>query len=218
MILLDLLFPNRCLECNRIIPQSEVICELCFDQIPFTHHNFSDTNILLEKSRLLFPVHNAVALMHFEEAGVGQKTIHQLKYSRRQKIGKTLADWAISRFDFSTLQIDLIVTVPLHPRKLRERGFNQLHYFANLLANALEKPCDHRLIERNFYKKAQAQKRHREQRNFNENLFSLTKPVENQHILIIDDVYTTGNTISAVAWQILNSGNNKVSIFLIAMD
>lgn len=217
MFLLDLLFPNRCLECNRIIHQDEVVCELCFSQIHFTHHHYSESNLLKEKCQLFFPVENAFALMQFEDESTSQKIIHQLKYGSREKIGKIIANWTLEKLDFKSLNIDLLVTVPLHPRKAKERGYNQLHLFAETLSKELKIPSDHSLIKRNFYKKAQAKKR-REARSFNENLFSITKSISNQHILLIDDVFTTGNTMSAVAWEILKDGNNKVSVLVMAMD
>lgn len=217
MFLLDLLFPNRCLECNRIIHHDELVCELCFDQIHFTHHLFSQNNLLTDKCRLLFPVENAVALMQFEEESTSQKIIHQLKYNNREKVGKVIANWTLEKLDLINPKFNLLVTVPLHPKKQKERGYNQLHLFADTLSEQLKIPCDHTLIKRNFYKKAQAKKR-KEQRTFNENLFSITKSISNQHVLLIDDVFTTGNTMSAVAWQILKAGNNKVSILVMAMD
>lgn len=217
MILVDLLFPNRCLECNRIIHHNEVVCELCFDQIHFTHHHYSESNLLLEKCRLLFPIENAFALMQFEEESTSQKIIHQLKYGSREKIGRIIANWTLEKIDFSQTKFDLSVTIPLHPKKQKERGYNQLHLFADHLSKELKIPCDHTLIKRNFYKKAQA-KKNREQRIFNEDLFSITKQISNQHILLIDDVFTTGNTMSAVAWQILKEGNNKVSVLVMAID
>ncbi|MGA9212052.1 ComF family protein [Kaistella sp.] len=217
MFLVDLLFPNRCLECNRIIHSDEVACELCFDQIHFTHHQFSESNILTEKCRLLFPVENAFALMQFEEESISQKIIHRLKYGSCEKIGKTIANWTVGRLDLNHSKPDLLVTIPLHPKKLKERGYNQLHSFADELSQQLKIPCNHTLIKRHFYKKAQAQK-NKEQRIFNENLFSITQNISNQHLLLIDDVFTTGNTMSAVAWQILKAGNNKVSVLVMAMD
>jgi ComF family protein len=217
MFLVDLLFPNRCLECNRIIHHDEVVCELCFDQIQFTHHHYSESNLLLEKCRLLFPIERAFALMQFEENSTSQKIIHQLKYGSREKIGRIIANWTLEKIDLSNSKIDFIATIPLHPKKQKERGYNQLHAFADRVSTGLHIPCDHSLIKRNFYKKAQAKKR-REQRTFNENLFSITKKITNQHILLIDDVFTTGNTMSAVAWQILKEGNNKVSVLVMAMD
>ncbi|MDQ0477423.1 ComF family protein [Chryseobacterium sp. MDT2-18] len=217
MFLVDLLFPNRCLECNRIIHPEEVVCELCFNQINFTHHHISESNLLTEKCRLLFPIENAFALMQFERQSTSQKIIHQLKYGRREKIGKIIANWTAEKLDFSHSKPDLLVTVPLHPKKLKERGYNQLHLFADELSKNLKIPCEHTLIKRNFYKKAQAKKK-KEQRNFNENLFSITRNISNHHILVIDDVFTTGNTMSAVAWEILKAGDNKVSVLVMAMD
>lgn len=217
MFLVDLLFPNRCLECNRIIHPDEVVCGLCFDQIYFTHHHFSESNLLLEKCKLLFPVENAFALMQFEDENTSQKIIHQLKYGKREKIGKILANWVFERIDLKDLQPDLLVTVPLHPRKLKERGYNQLHLFADTLSEKLKIPCDHVLIKRNFYIKAQA-KKNRDQRSFAENLFSIAKNISGKHILVIDDVFTTGNTMSAVAWEVLKNPGNKVSVLVMAVD
>ena len=217
MFLLGLFFPNRCVVCNRIIPSEEVVCELCFDQILFTHHQFSARNLLSEKCRLLFPVQNAFALMQFEEESTSQKIIHQLKYGSRKKIGKTLANWTLEKLEVNQDKPDLLVTVPLHQKKLKERGYNQLHLFANTLSETLQIPCDHHLIKRNFYKKAQA-KKNRDQRIFNENLFSITRKITNQHVLLIDDDFTTGNTMSAVAWEILKAGDNNVSVLVMAMD
>lgn len=217
MIFLDLIFPNRCLECNRIILPNALVCELCYDQISFTHHQFAERNALAEKCRLLFPIENAFALMQFEEESLSQKIIHQLKYGKREKIGGVIANWTLEKLNFGNSVPDLLVTVPLHPRKLKERGYNQLHLFANTLSENLQIPCDHTLIKRNFYKKAQA-KKGRDERVFKENLFSITREISNQHILLIDDVFTTGNTMSAVAWEILKYGNNKVSVLVMAVD
>ncbi len=155
--------------------------------------------------------------MQFDEENLSRKIVHQLKYANREKVGKILANWVSDRIDFGNSPPDLIVTVPLHPKKLKERGYNQLHLFANTLSKSLKIPSDHDLIKRNFYKKAQA-KKNKEQRSATEHLFSLTKNISGQHILLINDVFTTGNTISSVAWEILKNPNNKVSILIIAVD
>lgn len=214
---LDLFFPNRCLGCNRIIDGNSVICEVCHSDIPFTHWGFGDENLLAQKCNLLFPTENAYALMHFEKDGLTQKIIHDLKYKAREKIGKTLANWVIEKLNLSDKNIDLISTIPLHPKKERERGYNQLHLFADELSKHFKIPCDHNILKRNHYKKAQALK-NKLQRAETESLFSVTQTIEEQHILIIDDVFTTGNTMSSAAWELLNSGNNKVSILVMAVD
>lgn len=216
-MILDLLFPNRCLHCNRIISAEEIVCELCLDQINFTHHQFEENNILKERCKLLFPLEKAFALMQFEKEGLSQKIIHSLKYGNREKVGKILAQWTLERLNFENEKIDLIVTVPLHPKKQRKRGYNQLHWFADTLSKNFEIPVNHQLLKRNSSDKSQATK-DKIHRSETVNLFSLNKEISGKNILLIDDVLTTGNTLSSIAWEILKSGNNKVSVLVMAID
>lgn len=216
-MILNLLFPNRCLECSRIIGSGELVCGICIGQVLFTHHDFSRENLLKERCSLLFPVENAFALMQFEEESVSRKIVHQLKYGSREKTGKILAEWTAERIKFPEDKPDLMISVPLHPKKLKERGYNQLHLFTETLSKKLDIPFDHQVIKRNFYRKAQAQK-DKSHRAETENLFSLTQEISDSHVLLIDDVFTTGNTMSSVAWEILKAGNNKVSVLVMAVD
>lgn len=217
MFLLDLIFPNRCVHCNRIIGGEELICALCYDQIDFTHHEFEEENLLKDRCKVLFPVENAFALMQFEEENVSRKIVHQLKYGKREKIGKILANWVSERLDFGNSPPDLMVTIPIHPKKMRIRGYNQLHLFADTLAEKFNIPCDHALLKRNFHQSAQA-KKNKEERSKKENLFSLTKDISGKHILVIDDVFTTGNTMNSAVWEILKNPENRISILIIAVD
>lgn len=216
-MILDLFFPNRCIDCNRIIDGDLLVCSLCFEQIHFTHADYFSDTIVKEKCRLMFPVERTYALMKFEENGLSRKLIHELKYKSRENAGKTLAEWTTERLDFKDEQPDLLVSVPLHPQKLRERGYNQLHLFTETLSEFYTIPFDHELVQRNHYSKAQAlkDKKHRLE---TVNPFSLSKPISGKHVLLIDDVFTTGNTVSSIAWEILNAGDNKVSVLVMAVD
>ncbi|WP_309947281.1 ComF family protein [Chryseobacterium rhizosphaerae] len=216
-MMLDLLFPNRCIHCNRIIEPDLLVCDLCFNQIHFTHYDYFGNNLIKEKCRLLFPVEHTYALIQFEEEGVSRKIIHELKYRSREKTGKILAEWTTERLDFKDAKPDLMVSVPLHPKKLRERGYNQLHLFTETLSGFYKIPFEHTLIKRNHYSKAQAlkDKKHRLE---SVNTFSLNTTVTGKHILLIDDVFTTGNTISSIAWEILKAGDNKISVLIMAVD
>lgn len=216
-MILDILFPNRCLGCNRIIPADLLVCELCFSNIYFTTSGYFDDNFIKERCRLLFPVENTFALMQFDKENLSRKIIHELKYKSREKAGEILAEWITERVDFKDQKPDLLVSVPLHPKKLKERGYNQLHLFTEKLSEFYGIPFDHDLIKRNQYSKAQAMKS-RQHRVKTENVFSITKSITEKNILIIDDVFTTGNTIASIAWEILNAGNNKVSVLVMAMD
>lgn len=214
---LDLLFPNRCLHCNQIISKDELVCEICFPQVKFLHDDFLDNNPLKNRCQLLFPVENTYALMQFEENGLSRKIIHQLKYRSQEKVGKILAQWTIEKIKLPTEKPDLLVTVPLHPKKLKKRGYNQLHLYADNLSSAWNIPHHKNLLKRNSYQKAQAtkDKSHRSETKYD---FSLTEKISGKHILLIDDVFTTGNTLSAIAWEILKEPNNKVSVLIMAFD
>jgi len=216
-MILDILFPNRCIHCNRIIDDNLLVCNLCFTQIRFTHFNYFENNYLKERCKLLFPAENAFALMQFEKQNLSREIVHELKYKNREKIGKVLADWTTERVDFKNKKPDLLVSVPLHPKKLKERGYNQLHLFTETLSEFYEIPFSHDLIKRNYYSKAQAlkDKKHRLE---TENTFSITQDISGKHILLIDDVFTTGNTLATIAWEILNAGDNKVSVLVMAID
>ncbi|WEK68150.1 MAG: phosphoribosyltransferase family protein [Candidatus Chryseobacterium colombiense] len=216
-MILDLLFPNRCIHCNRIIDGNVFVCNLCFEQIHFTHFNYFENNYLKERCKLLFPVENAFALMQFEKENLSRKIVHELKYKNREKIGKILADWTAERLDFNNKKPDLLISVPLHSKKLKERGYNQLHLFTETLSKFYEIPFSHDLIKRNHYSKAQALK-NKQHRLETENTFSITQNITGKHIVLIDDVFTTGNTLSTIAWEILNAGDNQVSVLVMAID
>lgn len=217
-MLLDLLFPNRCLGCNTIISAGELVCEICLQDIKFSHSDFSSSNEISKRCKALFPFEHAFSLMEFEKEGLSRKIIHSLKYNGREKTGKILAEWTANRLQFDKENTpDLLATVPLHPKKLKERGYNQLHLFAETLGQSFGIPVEHELIKRNFYSKAQALK-DKEHRSHTENMFSLNKKISGKHVLLIDDVYTTGNTAATIAWEIFGKGENRVSLLVMANE
>lgn len=216
-MILDIFFPNRCIACSRIIEADLLACPLCMEQIHFTHTGYFEDSFMKQKCRLLFPVENAFALMNFEKENASRQIIHDLKYRSRENIGKILANWTTERLDFQNEKPDLLVPVPLHPKKLKERGYNQLHLFTETLSAFYNIPFDHEAVKRNYYSKAQALK-DKQHRLETKNTFSITKEISNKHIMLIDDVFTTGNTLATIAWEILKSGNNKVSVLVMAVD
>jgi ComF family protein len=155
--------------------------------------------------------------MQFEKENLSRKIIHELKYKSREKAGKVLAQWTTERIDFKNQKPDLLVSVPLHPKKLKERGYNQLHVFTEELSEFYGIPFDHDLIVRNHHSKAQALKS-RQHRLETKNVFSITKSITGKNVLLIDDVFTTGNTLASIAWEILKAGNNTVNVLVMAMD
>lgn len=213
---LDLLIPNRCIECDAIISSKEIICEVCYSKINFVHEQNGKTSDFFKKCQLRFPVENAFALMYYDEKGLSRKIIHHLKYAGRSKIGLILAKWVKENIPFLDLSIDIITGIPLHSKKQKERGYNQLHLFVEKIAEDYQIPYSHNLLRRNFYNQPQARKT-KSKRMEIEDLFSLNHLVKNKHILLVDDVYTTGNTMSEAVWELIKAGN-KVSILIMALD
>lgn len=213
---LDFFFPDRCLGCNNIIAANIFVCEICKNQIDFCNNKFEDENVLKEQCKTIFPIENAFALMRFQKEGLSRELIHNLKYNKRKNLGKLFAKWTIERLSFNK-KPDLLISVPLHPKKEKERGYNQLHLFTETISEFYNIPFDHQIIKRNYYAKAQALK-DKENREKSADLFSLQKPISGKHVLIIDDVFTTGNTMSAMAWEILKNKNNKVSVLVMEQD
>lgn len=213
---LDLLFPNHCLGCGVIIPNEEIVCPTCKDKIHFTHFGFYDRNPLKQKCEILFPVEDAFALMYFEKESLSQKLMHQLKYNGMQKIGKILAQWTTEYLQFGEDKPNIITNIPLHPKKQKKRGYNQLHLFTEEISKFYDIPYDHHLLKRNIHTTSQARK-DKILRQENQSIFTLQKSIRNQHILLIDDVITTGNTLSTATWELLKH-QNKVSILVMAID
>lgn len=216
-MLLDLLFPNRCIQCSRMIEENSFICNLCYENLGFYHYNNSSGNILRSRCNLLFPTEDAFALLEFEKEGLSRAAVHALKYKGRKNIGKILADWTAERIDFQKIKADLMLAVPLHPKKLQERGYNQLHLYTETLSQLTGIPFNHQLATRNIYKKSQTFK-DKIHRSEGLNVFSVLKDLSDTHVLLVDDVFTTGSTMSHFAWEILKNPTNKVSILIIAVD
>ncbi|MGV4414282.1 ComF family protein [Chryseobacterium sp. T1] len=217
-MLLDILFPNHCLHCNRLIETTELLCELCYDEISFSAMDFYSNNILQERTQLLFPCVHSYALLFFQKNGLSQKIIHLLKYGQQEKVGHFIAQWITDRVLLEASKPDLIVSVPLHPKKQKKRGYNQLHLFGDQLSKYYNIPINHNFLKRNSHTSEQA-KKDKLHRNQTASIFSVTENMDAAHILLIDDVYTTGNTLSTIAWEILKSNpQHQISIMVMAMD
>lgn len=216
--LIDFLFPNRCLACDKIIDSRESLCKSCEFDIPFSYYNYGEEHIFLQKCRVLFPVENAFALMLYGQDSLSQKIIHHLKYKGRENIAYSLVRWVIERIDFQSDKPDLIVPMPIHTLRKKERGYNQLHLFSKILSQNYEIPVDNQFLIREKYTKAQAKKSKAERETFVNPFVLQRREFSQKHILLIDDVFTTGKTMSMAVGEILRKANCKVSVLVFAVE
>jgi len=219
--LLNLLFPKLCYGCNSLLLKNEaIICSKCRHGLPLTqHHNLKD-NYTTKKFYGIIPVEFSASMLFFHKKGIVQNLIHNLKYRKHQEIGTFLGNWYAEDLKEIAKKHNFteIIPVPLHKKRLRERGYNQVTTFCEALSKNLQINFNDKLLFRNLYSKTQT-KKNKEQRNeVTKSLFDVTftETDYGKHFLLVDDVITSGATLEACAKALLKIPNAKISIVTIA--
>lgn len=220
--LLYLFFPTFCEACEKPMVQNErIFCTSCRLHLPITNYHNHNAKILNKVFRGQIPIENATALFFFDKDSLVQNMIHNLKYRGHQYIGTEVGKWLgheLSRIDTYTA-IDLVIPVPLHKRRLRERGYNQVHLFAKELASHLDVPYCTDLVIRTKYTRKLSKSNAEERLAAIEDAFDVSsaKNLTGKHILLVDDVITTGATVKAIIKAFANVPDIRFSIAAIAI-
>lgn len=220
--LLNLFFPKVCFACNKHLNDNESsLCVSCRHSLPVTNFHFNNDNTVLKTFYGRVKVENATALLRFEKKGIVQHLIHELKYRDKEDIGFFLGDWLggeLSTVD-AYKNIDMVIPVPLHQKKLKKRGYNQVAKFGQQIAKALNSNYKDDVLLKVTNTESQTLKTRLFRWNDTDELFTLknTKSIENKHLLLVDDLITTGATMEACI-RILNQANNvKISVASMAI-
>jgi len=220
---LNIFYPRLCLTCeNLLLPSEDIICHSCLSQIDFTHFDFKPDNPVFNRLSTIVPVKKATSLFLFDKAGIIQEMIHQLKYEGAQEIGKVFAEITGNYFNNKSLfaDFDYIIPVPLHPEKLKRRGYNQLTVFGENLGNFFGVKYSEKILIRTKNTVSQTKFSAEQRRENVTGAFDINKPevYKGKHFLLIDDVMTTGATIEACTETILQKiPDAKVSVLTIAV-
>lgn len=220
--IINLFFPPVCAGCHSFLLSNEnVICTLCRHNIPLTNHHLNPENEAFKKFYGRIPVEYTSALLYFHKKGIVQELIHNLKYKGQEEIGTVLGEWYAEDLKNSEIiqSVDEIIPVPLHKRKLRERGYNQVTNFGNALTSGLNIPYNPNILVRNIYSKTQSKKTLLHRSDGIDTIFDVvfTEKDHNKHFLLIDDVMTTGSTLEACSHALLKIPGAKISIVCMAM-
>ena len=218
---LSLLFPRICYGCgNHLIRDEYLICTECYVVIPRTNFHAKKDNPLEQVFYGRCKIESAAAFSYFNKGSRIRKLIHNLKYNGAKEIGRELGKiYGLSLKSSDFLDgIDFIVPVPLHKSKERTRGFNQSETIATGISEAAGLPLITNVIERRVATSTQTKRSRTERWDNVEEIFALKNPdlLAGKHILLVDDVITTGATIESCVNEILKAEGAKVSIAALA--
>jgi ComF family protein len=219
--LLKLIFPKLCYGCNELLLlNEEIICSSCRHDLPLTNHHLNQNNNTTKKFYGIIDLEFGASMLYFHKKGIVQSLIHQLKYKGRVEIGNLLGEWYGNEIkDIEIIKnIDYIVPVPLHTRRIKERGYNQVESFCKALSNKTDIPYIDKLLVRTKYNKTQTKKSKNERQENVQNIFNANFNENNfgKHYLLVDDVITSGATLELCAKALLKIPNSKISIITIA--
>jgi ComF family protein len=218
--LLDLwlfFFPASCLVCGtRLASPAEVLCFRCEYLMPLTHYASELKNMVSATFWGRVPVEEGVSLFSFEKGSAYQVLLHDLKYRGNRKAGYYLGrllGHLLRHSSFS--QCDLLIPVPLHPGRLRKRGYNQSEIIARGCSEILGIPVETRLLVRSGRHRSQTSKNRQERFENVSEEFALGKysiKLDGLKVLLIDDVITTGATLEACSQVLLSQFSCQIYV------
>jgi ComF family protein len=221
--LLNLFFPKSCAGCSSFLLKNElVICTQCRFEIPLTNHHNIEENEMVKKLYGRVPLEFACSLFYFHKKGIVQEMIHKLKYKGQEEIGEAIGYWYGE--ELKSVEIiqsaDYIIPVPLHKKRQRKRGYNQVDAFGKALSKSLNIPFDESILKRNVYSKTQTKKNLLDRTEVKKATFEayFDEKHHGKHFILIDDVITTGSTLEICSQALLKIPDAKISIVCMAMS
>lgn len=218
--IINLFFPNTCQGCaDELLGNENTICTKCLYELPLTNFIYSNENPVAQKFWGRVFIHYAASYYYFHKGSRLQSLMHNLKYKKKTEIGQILGTIAGNELKNTRFEeIDIIAAIPLHISKLRKRGYNQSDYIAEGIAKGMNKPFIKDSIKRLVNTSTQTKKSRFERWENVSDVFAIDNPeiFKNKHILLVDDVLTTGATMESCGQAISKIEGTKVSIFTLA--
>lgn len=219
--LTDLFYPELCVTCHRpLVPGEHTLCMYCLQDMPLTHSEHENDNAVSRLFWGFFPVAGATALLYYHRGSRYHALLHRFKYNGERQIGEHLGYFFGLRLTATLFAAaDCLVPVPLHPDKLRRRGYNQSRCIADGLAAALHLPVEEGVLIRTVATDTQTHSGRWERFNNVRSIFAVQdgERLAGRHVILVDDVITTGATISACAEALLAIPGIRISVAALAV-
>jgi ComF family protein len=219
--LLHLFLPHQCAGCGSdIISNEQVLCMHCISRLPLTHFHMHANNPIEKIFWGRIPVTHAASFLYFSKDSLLQRIVHQIKYKGNKElglfIGHKMGEALLQANRFH--DIDVLVPLPLFAARERKRGYNQAFILCQGMANVLQLPVLKNAIRRHTFSETQTHKNRIERWLNMQGKFELQEPeaIAGKHILLVDDVITTGATLEACAQELLTAAHTRVSIMTMA--
>lgn len=220
----SLFFPPRCAVCGEPLARGErTVCTFCRATAPLTGYWREADNPVVRKCWGMLPVEQASGFLFFLHGSGWRRLIHGFKYRGAWRTARAMGEWYGRHLRESGLYdgVEVVVPLPLHPFKRCRRGYNQSEYIAEGIAAQLGVPVDRRSVRRVRNTASQALKPRRERARNVADAFAVRRPerLAGRHVLLVDDVMTTGSTLLSCAAEILRAApGSRISIAALAVS
>ncbi len=219
----ELVFPNLCYCCVRQQPISGgILCAHCEMELPLCEFSSLYSNDITSRMTGRVPLLWAASSVYFKTGSITQRLLHEFKYRNKREIGvefgKRIATEILSKIQVNH-KPDIIIPVPLHPKKLYIRGFNQSDCIGMGLSKELNISLRTDILIRKRFTETQTRKSKLERIQNVDLAFQVKDPksLTGRHILLVDDVFTSGATLEACAIALLNVAEVQISIATLAL-
>ena len=216
-----LFFPHSCAGCgNDLISEGQLLCIKCISELPLTGFELHPDNPIEKIFWGKLSIHYGTSLLYFSKDSVLQNLLHQFKYKGKKEIGfyfgKMMGDAIMRSARFE--DIDALIAIPLFASKEKKRGYNQATVLCEGMSQILNLPVLKNAVIRSTSTETQTHKSRIERWQNINGKFEIKdlKSLQNKHVLLVDDVTTTGATLEACMITLLNAGNIKVSVATLA--
>jgi ComF family protein len=214
---IHLLYPHICAGCGSdLLSAHNLICLNCLQALPETQFHLFPGNPVETAFYGRLPVQHATAQYYFTKESLMQILLHELKYKGNKKLGiflgRLMGEQMMQAERFAG--VDALVPLPLHASREKKRGFNQAELICKGMASVWDKPVLNQLVLRNTNTESQTKKGRIDRWKNMEGKFEIKDPsmLSAQHILLVDDVITTGATLEACGQSLLDAGLEKLSV------
>jgi len=220
--LVNLFYPNYCLLCGHpLVRHEQFICLFCHCNLAKTCFHINKGNPARDLFAGFSQINEVTSYLFFEKEGTTQQMIHALKYHGNKRLATYLGRIAATELKAEGMyaSIDTILPIPLHPKKEKRRGYNQSEQIAKGFASVYGCNIERKLLKRTTNTPSQTLKSVYDRHVNVENIFKLTTPesLYGKHVLLIDDVITTGATVSSCLEALITVPEIQISIFSLAI-